>query len=492
MGLESYGRADSRPRGKKLFGTPGLVPRFPTALGGAYVIRKVEKAASREAVLALLEPLVARWFGEKFRGLTEPQAYALPLIHEGQNVLVSSPTGSGKTLTAFLTVLNELYALQKTGKLEDRIYAVYVSPLKALANDINRNLEEPLREMTELAANAGEAAPEIRVGVRSGDTSASERQRQARRPPHIFITTPESLAIVLSAPKFREKFRGVRWVIVDEIHEVCSSKRGALLSVTLERLQEQIAEEFTRIGLSATIAPIEEVAKFLAGYREGKLREMNVVEVESRKSLDLAVLCPVRDLTEVDLESANARMYALLSDMIQEHRTTLIFTNTRSGTEHVSFKLKERGVEDLEAHHGSLSKVTRLEVEDKLKKGLLKVAVSSTSLDLGIDIGFIDLVVQIGCPKSAAKGRQRIGRAGHAYGDTSRGCLVVFEPWDLVECATLVKAAYDNRIDRVDIPRDALDVLAQVLVGISLEKRWEAKEAFDLVRRSYAYRDLTW
>ena len=456
------------------------------------LIKRVSKAAGRDEVLALLEPLVAGWFGGRFEGLTEPQAFALPLIHGGKNVLVSSPTGSGKTLTAFLTVLNELYALQKRGELEERIYCVYVSPLKALANDINRNLEEPLREMTEMSARLGEPAPEIRVGVRSGDTSTSERQRQARRPPHIFITTPESLAIVLSAPKFREKFDGVRWVIVDEIHEVCSSKRGVLLSVTLERLQEHVGEDLTRIGLSATIAPIEEVAKFLAGYRGGKLREMHVVEVESRKSLDLSVVCPVRDLTEVDMESANARMYALLSDLIEGHRTTLIFTNTRSGTEHVSFKLKERGVEDLEAHHGSLSKVTRLEVEDKLKRGLLKAAVSSTSLELGIDIGYIDLVVQIGSPKSVAKGLQRIGRAGHAYGETSRGRMVVFEPWDLVECTALVKAAYDNRIDRVDIPRDCLDVLAQVVVGMSLEKRWEAREAYDLVRRSYAYHDLPW
>jgi len=456
------------------------------------VIQKVKRAAGREEVLGLLQPLVARWFGGAFSGLTEPQAYALPLIHERKNVLVSSPTGSGKTLTAFLTVLNELYALQKAGRLEDKIYCVYVSPLKALANDINRNLEQPLREMTELAAKVGEAAPKIRVGVRSGDTSPSERQRQARRPPHIFITTPESLAIVLSAPKFREKFDSVQWVILDEIHEICSSKRGGLLSVTLERLQENIAKEFTRIGLSATIAPIEEVARFLAGFRSGKLRPIHVVDVESRKSLDLAVVCPVPDLTEIDMESANARMYALLSDMIEQHRTTLIFTNTRSGTEHVSFKLKERGVEDLEAHHGSLSKLTRLEVEQKLKDGLLKAAVSSTSLELGIDIGYIDLVVQIGSPKSVAKGLQRIGRAGHAYGETSHGRMVVFEPWDLVECTALVKAAYDNRIDKVDIPTNALDVLAQVLVGMSLEKRWDAKEAFELVRRSYAYHDLPW
>src|SRR2546427_7178115 len=219
---------------------------------------------------------------------------------------------------------------------------------------------------------------------------------------------------------------------------------------------------------------------------------MSIGEVDPWKHLALAVRGPVGEITAGPREAANARMYALLSKLIDEHRTTLIFTNTRSGTEHVSFRLKERGVEDLEAHHGSLSKVTRLEVEQKLKDGQLKAAVSSTSLELGIDIGYIDLVVQTGSPKSVAKGLQRIGRAGHAYGDTSVGRMVVFEPWDLMECTALVKAAYDNRIDRVDIPRNCLDVLSQVVVGMSLEKRWEAREAFDLVRRSYAYRDLTW
>src|SRR5438445_5498367 len=218
---------------------------------------------------------------------------------------------------------------------------------------------------------------------------------------------------------------------------------------------------------------------------------MHIVEVDTRKSLDLAVLCPVRDMTAVPMEVANARMYDLLSDLIDQHRTTLIFTNTRSGTEHVSFKLKERGVEDLEAHHGSLSKVTRLDVEQKLKDGLLKAAVSSTSLELGIDIGYIDLVVQIGSPKSVAKGLQRIGRAGHAYGDTAVGRMIAFEPWDLMECATLAKAAYDARIDRVDIPSNPLDVLAQALVAMSLEKRWDVDEAFELVRRSHSFHDLT-
>src|SRR5438093_1613605 len=438
-----------------------------------------------------MEPLIRDWFQSKFKDLTEPQAYAVPLIHERKSVLVSSPTGSGKTRTAFLSIINELYAKQLRGELEDRIYCLYVSPLKALANDINRNLEEPLRELTALAQKEGKPEPQIRVGVRSGDTSAQERQRQVRRPPHIFITTPESIAIILSTPKFREHFANVEWVILDEIHEVCSSKRGSLLSICLERLREQTGRDFVRIGLSATIAPIEEEAKFLAGYENGKVRDMYIVEVDTRKDLDLSVLCPVRDMTAVPMEVANARMYDLLSKLIDEHRTTLIFTNTRSGTEHVSFRLKERGVEDLEAHHGSLSKVTRLEVEQKLKDGQLKAAVSSTSLELGIDIGYIDLVVQIGSPKSVAKGLQRIGRAGHAYGETAVGRMIAFEPWDLMKCATLAKAAYDARIDRVDIPSNPLDVLAQALVAMSLEKRWDVDEAFELVRRSHSFHDLT-
>ena len=454
------------------------------------MIRKVTKQCTRDEVLSLLQPLVREWFASKFKGLTEPQAFAVPLIHERKNVLVSSPTGSGKTLTAFLTIINELYSMQLRGELEDKIYAVYISPLKALANDINRNLEEPLREMRALAQERGLPSPEIRVAVRSGDTSAQERQRQARSPPHIFITTPESLTLVLSAPKFRERFSDAKWVIVDEIHEVCGNKRGTLLTLSLERLQDLVGPELTRIGLSATLAPIEEIAKFLSGYWKGKLREMHVVEVESRKSLDIAVLCPVRDLSEYALEEANARMYDLLTDLIDKHRTTLIFTNTRSGTENVSFKLKERGIEDLEAHHGSLSKETRIDVEERLKRGDLKAVVTSTSLELGIDIGYIDLVCQIGSPKSIAKGLQRIGRAGHNYGDTSVGRLIVFEPWDLVECATLVKNAYENRIDRVDILRSPLDVLAQAIIGMSLEKRWDVDDAFELVRRTHTYHDL--
>jgi ATP-dependent Lhr-like helicase len=454
------------------------------------MIRKVRKQHSKQEILDLLEPLVRQWFDTSFDELTEPQSFAVPLIHERKNVLVSSPTGSGKTITAFLSIINELLKLQKKGKLEDKIYCVYISPLKALANDINRNLTTPLEEMRQLALKEGLEPPEIKVAVRSGDTSPSERQKMARKPPHIFITTPESLALVLTAPKFRKKLADAKWVIVDEIHEICSSKRGVHLSLSLERLREQIGKNFTRIGLSATIAPINEIAKFLAGYENGKLREMNVVEVEGTKKLDLGVLCPVQDMTVLPYEIVNARMYDLLTQLVNDHRTTLIFTNTRSGTEHVSFKLKEKGIEDLAAHHGSLSKFIRLDVEERLKNGELKAAVSSTSLELGIDIGYIDLVCQIGSPKSIAKGLQRIGRSGHAVGDTSVGRMIVFDNDDLVECAALTKNAYDNHIDQVDIPTNSLDVLAQNIVGMSLVQRWEAEDAFKMVKRSYPYHNL--
>jgi ATP-dependent Lhr-like helicase len=454
-------------------------------------IKFVEKRRTKEQVLSLMHPLIRDWFNSRFKEMTEPQALAIPLIHTQENALISSPTGSGKTLTAFLSIINELWGLQEKGELKDNIYAVYISPLKALANDIEKNLDRPLSELRELAAARGQKGPEIRVGVRSGDTSAYERQKQAKRPPHLFITTPESLSIVLSSPKFREKFQNVRYVIVDEIHEVCSSKRGVLLSLTLERLQSHVKTEFTRVGLSATQAPIKEIAKFLVGYSDrGPLRPVSIAVAGSQKDLDLAILSPVEDITALPYEVTSWKMYDKLKELIAAHRTTLIFTNTRSGTETVVHKLKERGVESIAAHHGSLSKETRLEVESSLRSGKLKSVVCSTSLELGIDVGHIDLVCQIGSPKSIAKGIQRIGRAGHGVYETPKGRLMVFENDDLSECAVLVRNAYAGKIDRISIPVGSLDVLAQTLVGMSLERRWGAEEAAALVRRSYCYHDL--
>ncbi|MDD1756907.1 MAG: ATP-dependent helicase, partial [Methanomassiliicoccales archaeon] len=454
-------------------------------------MERVAHRHSKKEVLGLMEPLIEEWFTSKFEDMTEPQSYAIPIIHGRQNVLVSSPTGSGKTMTAFLSIINELFKYAKAGKLEEKIYCVYISPLKALANDINRNLEQPLREISELAQKEHADMPKIRVGVRTGDTSQSERQKMLKHPPHILITTPESLALALAAPKFREKFLGVEYVILDEIHEICDSKRGVFLSLTLERLQDYCKRGFTRIGLSATLAPIEEIAQFLAGHQEGKGRDVYLVEVKTRKNLDLKVLCPADDMTSLSFEITNSKMYDMLKEMIDQHQSTIVFTNTRSGTESVVYKLKERGLDSIEAHHGSLSKETRLDVEERLKSGQLKCVVSSTSLELGIDIGFVDLVCQIGSPKSVAKGMQRIGRSGHSHGRTSKGRMIVFEKDDLVECAVLCRAAHRANIDRVTIPENCLDVLAQSLVGMSIEKRWEVEEAFQVVRRSHCYRDLS-
>ncbi|WP_455391636.1 ATP-dependent helicase [[Eubacterium] cellulosolvens] len=460
------------------------------------MISRIKKKYTKDQILALLDPIIKEWFESHFDDLTPPQAYAIPLISQGKNVLVASPTGSGKTLTAFLMILNQLFKLGTEDKLEDKIYCVYISPLKALANDIERNLNTPLNQICALANEHGIELPKIRVGVRTGDTSTSDRQKMLRKPPHILITTPESLALVISAKRFRLRLLDAQFVIVDEIHEVCSSKRGVHLSLSLERLQNQIlteglGREFVRIGLSATQAPINEIAKFLVGYNnEHKLREINIIETPAGKELDLRVVCPVQDMNLIPFEIVNAKMYNILMDLINTHRTTLIFTNTRSGTETVVYKLQEQGMEQIAAHHGSLSKETRLDVENRLKNGALAATICSTSLELGIDIGYIDLVCQIGSPKSIAKGLQRIGRAGHALHEVSKGRIIVFDRDDLVECAVLVKNAYEGNIDRINILKNSLDVLAQGLVGMSLEKRWEVDDALALVKQSYCFHKL--
>ena len=440
----------------------------------------------------LMEPLIATWFKERFDTLTEPQAKAIPAIHQRKNVLVSSPTGSGKTLTAFTSIINELTKYAAEGKLEERIYCVYISPLKALANDVNRNLNTPLAEMREVAASHGMNVPGIRVAVRSGDTPQNERQKMVRHPPHILITTPESLALILAAPKFKENLKKVEWVILDEIHDICDSKRGVFLSLTLERLREYCETDFSRIGLSATLAPIEAIAGFLVGCEpDGRQRDVTLVEADSKKKLDLEVICPTDDMTALSSDIVNSMMYDKVKEMVDQHETTLIFTNTRSGAESVVYKLKERGLESVEVHHSSLGRETRLDVEERLKRGEIKCVVSSTSLELGIDIGSIDLVCQIGSPKSVAKGLQRIGRSGHSYGRVAKGRLIVFDPDDLVECAVMCRAAHRGDIDRVGIPENCLDVLSQTVVGMSLDQRWDADAAYELIKGSYCYRDLT-
>ena len=327
-------------------------------------MKRSDRTYSKDEVMGLMEPLVSTWFNERFDGLTEPQARAIPVIHERKNVLVSSPTGSGKTLTAFMSIINELTRYASEGRLEERVYCIYISPLKALANDVNRNLNTPLAEMRETAKRHGMNIPDIRVAVRSGDTSQYDRQKMVKHPPHILITTPESLALILEAPKFKESFQNIEWIILDEIHDICDSKRGAFLSLTMERLRDFCDSEFTRIGLSATMAPIEAIAGYLVGVDpKGETRDVTLIESSSKKVLDLKVICPTEDMTALSSDIVNSMMYDTLKELIDTHDTTLVFTNTRSGAESVVYKLKERGLDSVEVHHSSLSKETRLDVE---------------------------------------------------------------------------------------------------------------------------------
>ncbi len=455
------------------------------------MIEYIEKPYKQEQIRHILNPIVDEWFFTRFKEFSLPQLFGVMEIHSRNNILVSAPTGATKTLTAFLSILNELIDSSEKGILEGRVYCVYVSPLRALSEDIKVNLVEPLQEMEKIAGKK----LNIRINVRTGDTSTAERAKMLKQPPHILITTPESLAIILSSIKFRELLKNAEWFIADEIHALAENKRGVHLSLSLERLN-RIAPSMTRIGLSATIAPLEEIAKFLVGYESGKLRHCKIVDVQFIKNMDLKVLSPVADLAGMEHAIMHNSMYALIDDLVQSHRTTLIFTNTRSATERVVHHLKEKFpkkyAENIGAHHGSLSKALRHRIESRLRKGELKVIVSSTSLELGIDIGYIDLVICLGSPKSVARFLQRAGRSGHKLHDTVKARIIVLDRDDLVECAVLLKSAIEKKIDKINIPKNCLDVLAQQIHGMSLEQKWNAKELFNVIRQSYCYHELQW
>jgi ATP-dependent Lhr-like helicase len=445
--------------------------------------------------MELFHPLIAKWFAQRFGGPTEAQRLGWPAILEGRDTLIAAPTGSGKTLAAFLACLDRLVRDGISGKLTDRTHVVYVSPLKALSNDIQRNLQSPLSEIRKLAHDEGIPLPEIRVLVRTGDTPASERQAMTRRPPHILVTTPESLYLLLTAEKSRKMLRTVETVIVDEIHAVARDKRGSHLALSIERLEHLCEKRPVRIGLSATQKPIEEMARFLVGSHRidaDHRPECAIIDVGHLRELDLAIESPKTPLSAVCSNEQWKEVYERVAELIKAHRSTLIFVNTRRLAERVTHQLSELLGEDAVAsHHGSLSKKIRLQAEERLKAGELKAVVATASLELGIDIGFIDLVVQIGSPRSIAIFLQRIGRSGHALGVVPKGRLFALTRDELLECAALIRAVRAKRLDRIELPKAPLDILAQQIVAATACEEYDEGDLYDLVRGAYPYLDLS-
>jgi len=453
------------------------------------------KLRSQEELLSTLDPLIKEWFFSRFKEFSEPQLYGVMPIWERNNILISAPTGGTKTLTCFLAILNYLVTLARKNELEEKVYAVYVSPLKALNNDIEKNLKEPLAEIQKIAEKNKVKLQEIRVIVRTGDTTIKEKQKMLKKSPHILITTPESLALSINAPKFADKLKSLEFLILDEIHALANNKRGVHLSLSVERLVNESIIQPVRIGLSATVAPLEEVAAFLVGYEAEKIKDCLIANVQFIKKTDLAVLCPVANLIDTTAEQQQRGLYNLLDQLIQEHKTTLIFTNTRSATERVINHLKERFptryLDDIGAHHSSLSKESRFNIEERLRQGKLKVVVTSTSLELGIDIGYVDLVILLGSPKSVARALQRTGRAGHRLHETSNGKFVILDRDDLVECAVILKECKENKIDSIQIPKNCLDVLAQHIYGMAINNQWHVANMLKVIRKSYCYHELS-
>jgi ATP-dependent Lhr-like helicase len=435
-------------------------------------------------VLPELDPIVAAWFAERLGQPTEPQRLGWPEIRAGHDVLISAPTGSGKTLAAFLMAIDGLVRQARAGTLAAETRVVYVSPLKALSNDVQKNLDGPLAEIAELARARGMELPEIRTFLRTGDTPPAERQRFGKHPPHILVTTPESLFIMLTAAGPREILRTTRTVIVDEIHALADDKRGSHLALTLARLEALAGERPQRIGLSATVNPVEDVARFLSD-------RARIINVGHRRDMDLEIRIPSDELGPVASNEIWDEIYTRLADLIRAHRTTLIFVNTRRLAERVAHNLETRlGKDVVMAHHGSLSRELRLDAERRLKAGSLRAMVATASLELGIDIGTVDLVCQIGSPRSIAVTLQRIGRSGHWVGARPKGILFATTRDELLECAALVRAIRKGELDRLEVCGPALDILAQQLVAAGAGGDWGEDELFELVRSAHPYRDL--
>ncbi len=439
-------------------------------------------------------PAVARWFEQTFGSPTEPQLRGWPSIQSGRHVLISAPTGSGKTLAAFLASLDALFRQGAKDHLPDETQVVYVSPLKALSNDIRKNLQEPLAGIRALLNETNGREIDVRAEVRTGDTTAAQRQALIKKPPHILVTTPESLYLLLTSDSGRRMLSTVRTLILDEIHAVVDDRRGAHLALSVERLAALTKNPLQRIGLSATQKPIEEVARFLVGAHavdDAGIPDCEIIDIGHRRESDLAIELPGSPLEAVMSNEVWEEIYRRLAELIQAHRTTLVFVNTRRMAERVTHHLSELlGADAVTSHHGSLSAKLRLDAEDRLKRGELKALVATASLELGIDIGSVDLVCQLGTTRSIATLLQRVGRAEHKRGGLPKGRVFPLSRDELIECAVLLRCVHRGELDRLSIPEKPLDVLAQQIVAAASTEDWNETEFFELVRSSWPYRNL--
>ena len=429
--------------------------------------------------LAGFHPAVAEWFRRRFpEGPTTPQAEGWPHIAAGHDTLIAAPTGSGKTLSGFLVCIDRLYRAHERGDdIEGTTRVVYVSPLKALAVDIAENLERPLAEIAAVAQELGLDAPKVRVAVRTGDSTSSERAAMLRRPPSFVVTTPESLYLLVTSAKGRELLRTVETVIVDEIHAVARDKRGAHLALTLERLEAICERPPQRVGLSATQRPVETVARLLVGARPTP----QIVDAGHQRDLDLGLELPEGELEAVTSAEQMGDVIERIADLVGEHHTTLVFVNTRRLAERLAHQLGERlGDGAVAAHHGSLSKERRHRVETRLRAGDLRALVATASLELGIDIGPVELVCQIGSPRSIATFLQRVGRSNHSRAGTPKGRLFPLTRDELVECAALLTAVHAGKLDAIQLPRLPLDILAQQIVAETGAQEWRTDDLFAL------------
>src|SRR5476649_420765 len=439
--------------------------------------------------LSGFHPIFSAWFRSTFPTVTAAQARAWPLIRQRRSTLIAAPTGSGKTLTAFLAVLDDLVhqGLENNGKLPDQTLVVYVSPLKALSNDIQINLQNPLAGITEQLRVMGLPQLQINTAVRTGDTPQKDRSAMRKTAPHILVTTPESLYVLLGSDSGRKMLGTTRTVIVDEIHAIAASKRGSHLALSLERLQALCPQPLMRIGLSATQKPIEAVSRFLVG----RDRPCEIIDIGHARPRDLGIEVPPVPLSAVMANDVWELVYDRLAALAREHRTTLIFVNTRRLAERLSRHLSERLCKDaVAAHHGSLAKEQRLDAEQRLKRGELQVLIATASLELGIDIGDVELVCQLGSPGSIGGFLQRVGRSGHQVSGTPKGRLFPESRDDLIECAALLDCVARGELDVLHIPKAPLDVLAQQIAAEVACREWSEDALFELVRNAMPYASL--